>query len=46
MNLGDILVLDYDFIPDTSHFVLLEEPEECFDLMLGFLEGQALIPSV
>ena len=38
MNPSHILILDYDFVPDTSHFLLLEKPEECVDLMLGFLE--------
>ena len=38
VDLGHILVLDYDFVPDTSHFLLLEKPEECLDAMLPFLE--------
>ena len=38
VDLGHILVLDYDFVPDTSHFLLLEKPEECVDAMLPFVE--------
>ncbi len=38
VNLSHILILDYDFVPDTSHFLLLEKPEECVDAMLPFVE--------
>lgn len=30
----EILALDYDFIPDTTHFLQLEEPEACVSEML------------
>ena len=38
VDLSDLLILDYDFIPDTTHFLQLENPEECVALMLDFLE--------
>lgn len=28
---------DYDFVPDTTHLLQLEEPEACAELVLGFL---------
>ena len=46
VNLSHILTLDYDFIPDTSHFLVLEKPQECIDAMVAFLEGRGLIPAV
>ncbi len=38
VDLSDLLILDYDFVPDTTHFLQLENPEECVALMLDFLE--------
>ena len=38
VDLSDLLILDYDFIPDTTHFLQLEQPEMCVSLMLEFLE--------
>ena len=29
--------IDYAFVPDTSHLLQLEEPEQCFALFDGFL---------
>ncbi len=31
--MDEILALDYDFIPDTTHFLQLEEPEACVTAM-------------
>ena len=36
--MSEILELDYDFIPETTHFLQLEEPEECVKAMLDFIE--------
>ncbi len=33
----EILELNYDFIPETTHFLQLEEPEECVATMLQFV---------
>lgn len=32
-----IVKVGYDFIPDTTHLLQLEEPEECAELMVDFL---------
>ena len=38
MDLVQIVAVDYDFVPETSHFLPLEEPEECAARTLDFLE--------
>lgn len=38
VNLAEILALDYDFVPETTHLLQLERPEECVAAMLPFLE--------
>lgn len=35
--------VDYDFVPDTTHFLQLENPAACVALMLEFLEGHGLV---
>lgn len=42
-DLSEILTIDYDFIPDTSHLVQLEQPGKCAELMLEFLETHHLL---
>ncbi len=42
MDLTDLMKLDYDFIPDTTHFLLLEAPERCAELTIEFLERHGL----
>lgn len=32
--MDEILALDYDFIPDTTHFLQLEQPEACVSAMM------------
>ena len=29
--------VDYDFVPDATHFLQLEKPDECVASMRGFL---------
>lgn len=43
MDLRELMLVDYDFIPETSHFLPLEEPERCAAMTLEFLEGRGLI---
>ena len=43
-NLSHINTVDYDFIPESTHFLQVEHPAECADLMRGFLEGHGLLP--
>ncbi len=42
MDLAELVALDYDFIPETSHFLQLEEPEECAARTLEFLKRHDL----
>ena len=40
----DVLVgLDYDFVPETSHFLQFEEPESCATLTVGFIDELGLL---
>ncbi len=43
VDFNDMLALDYDFVPETTHFLQLERPEDCIALMLGFLEHRELV---
>lgn len=36
--MDEIIELNYDFVPETTHFLQLEEPEECVATMLDFIE--------
>lgn len=38
VDLRDIVALDYDFVPDASHFLQLEQPQECANRLLEFLQ--------
>ena len=38
LDLSDIFTVDYDFLPDATHFLLLEKPQECVNAMLEFIE--------
>ncbi|MDE0156713.1 MAG: alpha/beta hydrolase [Gammaproteobacteria bacterium] len=42
IDLSDILSVDYDFLPDTTHLMQLEQPEECVATMRGFIEQEVL----
>ena len=42
-DLSEMVGIAYDFIPDASHFLQLEQPQECVALMLEFLEQQGVI---
>ena len=37
MDIRKLQLMDYDFVPETSHFLQLEKPEVCADLVLEFL---------
>ncbi len=43
MNLNGIVGLDYDFVPDTTHFLQMENPQACIAIMLEFLEREGLV---
>lgn len=46
VDLGDVVGLDYDFVPETTHFLQLERPRACLDLMLDFLRRQKLAQGI
>ena len=37
LDLGDIREVDYDFLPDATHFLQLEQPELCVQSVREFL---------
>ncbi len=37
LDLSDIMSVDYDFLPDATHFLPLEMPEECADIVREFI---------
>lgn len=39
LDLSDVLSVDYDFLPEATHFLQLEKPKECAEIMRDFLEG-------
>ena len=42
-DLKDLLGLDYDFLPEATHLMQLEKPEECVATMREFLEQAGAI---
>ena len=38
VDLREILALDYDFVPDTTHLLQLERPADCVAAMMPFVE--------
>ena len=38
LDLSDVFTVGYDFLPDATHFLQLEQPEECAKVMREFLE--------
>ena len=43
VDLGELVLLNYDYLPDTTHFLQLEEPEACVAAMLRFLKRRKLV---
>ena len=41
-DLGGFCRFDYDFVPETSHFLQFERPKDCVAVMVRFLEDQGL----
>ena len=39
LDLSDILSVDYDFLPDATHFLQLEKPTECAAALRRFLDS-------
>ena len=42
LDLSDMLTVDYDFLPDATHFLQLEQPAKCVEAMRGFLAPAGL----
>ena len=42
-DVGDVMRVDYDFIPETTHLLQLEEPEVCAAATRDFLERHVLV---
>ena len=42
LDLSEMTTVDYDFLPDTTHFLQLQQPAECVRLMHEFLEPMGL----
>ena len=42
LDLREMVTVDYDFLPDTTHFLQLEKPEDCAAALRGFLAQAAL----
>ena len=43
MDLSDLVQVNYDFLPETSHLLQLEKPEMCAALTIEFLAGLGLV---
>ena len=41
LDLSHMLAVNYDFLPETTHLLQLEQPEECAALMREFLDSHA-----
>ena len=39
LDLSDIMEVDYDFLPDTTHFLPLEKPDKCADGLKAFIRS-------
>ena len=42
LDLSDMLSVDYDFLPDATHFLQLEKPADCAAVMRRFLRTHEL----
>ena len=38
VDLSDMLLIDFDFLPETTHLLQMEQPEECAAMVRGFFE--------
>lgn len=43
MDLTSLMAVDYDFVPETTHFLQLERPEECVAILSDFLGETGLL---
>ena len=45
LDLRHMLTVDYDFVPETTHFLQLEDPQSCVAIMREFLDRHDLLSS-
>ncbi len=43
LDFSDVVSVDYDFLPDSSHFLQLEQPEQCADEVKAFINSMSLL---
>ena len=43
MDLGELQLADYDFVPEATHLLQIEKPEVCAALALEFLQDHGLV---
>lgn len=43
LDLSHVVSIEYDFIPETTHFLQVEKPEECVDAMCDFLKRRGFM---
>ncbi len=43
LDLSDILSVDYDFLPEATHFLQLEKPHECAAALTEFLRSLGMV---
>ena len=43
IDLSDIVAVEYDFLPETTHYLQLEKPEECVAEVREFLQQNGLL---
>ena len=43
MDLRTLTLLNYDFLPETTHFLQLEQPEACALAMMDFLHQSGVV---
>ena len=39
LNLSDMAIVRHDFLPDITHFLSIEQPRECAEVLREFLES-------
>ena len=39
LDLSDIMSVDYDFLPEATHFLPLEKPQDCADMVRSFVNA-------
>ena len=42
-HVSDFVTVDYDFLPETTHFLQLEQPDACRDVVMEFLRERNLV---